>query len=313
MKKLQLTIVYFFVCAFFLIKSASAITVAVSIKPLHSLVSMVTEGVLTPSLIVQGNTSPHHFQLSAKSIRQLKNTDVVFIASQYLEIPIYRSLEAKNNLYKGTYNLYQMVKFKGLTLLNFSNDKIIVKSKYNHEVSGTDFHIWLDPENAKAILVAVANVLSQKDPVHTDIYKANVNKYSEKLDQLNETLGQKLSIYKNLPFVFYHNGFAYLENRYDLHSKGVIQTGSHAVSHFLVNTFSNKSLLQLASFIKSNGIACVFVEPEFNNATLLKYFRNNHINYSVIDPIGFNLLPGIDLYFNLMLKNAEAFKRCLLK
>ncbi len=61
------------------------VPVVVSIKPLHSLVSGVMEGVGTPSLIVQGASSPHTYSLTPSQARTLQRAKVIFWAGHELE------------------------------------------------------------------------------------------------------------------------------------------------------------------------------------------------------------------------------------
>ncbi|MBO23435.1 MAG: zinc ABC transporter substrate-binding protein, partial [Rhodospirillaceae bacterium] len=59
--------------------------VVVSIKPIHSLVAGVMQGIGTPSLIVQGGGSPHAFTLRPSNARALQNADVIFWVGPSLE------------------------------------------------------------------------------------------------------------------------------------------------------------------------------------------------------------------------------------
>ena len=54
------------------------INVVASVKPLHSLVSGVTEGVQKPDLIVKGAASPHTYSLKPSQAKQLEEADLVF-------------------------------------------------------------------------------------------------------------------------------------------------------------------------------------------------------------------------------------------
>lgn len=51
--------------------------VAVTIKPLHSLVSMVTAGVSTPSLILPDGASPHAYALRPSDMRKISSADLL--------------------------------------------------------------------------------------------------------------------------------------------------------------------------------------------------------------------------------------------
>ena len=52
--------------------------VIASIKPLHSLVSYVMDGVGTPGILVDGSSSPHTFQLKPSHATMLQEADIMF-------------------------------------------------------------------------------------------------------------------------------------------------------------------------------------------------------------------------------------------
>ena len=59
--------------------------VVTSIKPLHSLVSYVMNGVGRPDLLVDGSSSPHTFQLKPSHATMLQEADIVFWIGEDLE------------------------------------------------------------------------------------------------------------------------------------------------------------------------------------------------------------------------------------
>ena len=59
--------------------------VITSIKPLHSLVSYVMDGVGTPDVLVDGSSSPHTFQLKPSHATMLQEADIVFWIGEDLE------------------------------------------------------------------------------------------------------------------------------------------------------------------------------------------------------------------------------------
>ncbi len=61
------------------------LSVAASIKPVHSLVAGVMEGVGTPALVVRGAGSPHTYSLRPSEARALDRADVVFWVGEDLE------------------------------------------------------------------------------------------------------------------------------------------------------------------------------------------------------------------------------------
>ena len=65
--------------------AASDLKVLVSIKPFHSLVSAIMQGVSEPLLLLNGNNSPHSFALRPSSAESLQQVDLVFWAGETLE------------------------------------------------------------------------------------------------------------------------------------------------------------------------------------------------------------------------------------
>jgi len=67
--------------------------VVVSIKPIHSLVATVMQGVGTPGLIVEGAASPHTYSLRPSQAAKLSSADVVFWVGHELEAFLEKPIE----------------------------------------------------------------------------------------------------------------------------------------------------------------------------------------------------------------------------
>ncbi len=59
-------------------EAADAPVVVTSIKPIHSLVSAIMQGVGTPELIVDGAASPHTYNLKPSDASALQSAKVIF-------------------------------------------------------------------------------------------------------------------------------------------------------------------------------------------------------------------------------------------
>lgn len=59
--------------------------VVTSIKPIHSLASMLMDGIGAPKLIVDGSNSPHNFTLKPSHAKMLQNADLVFWIGEDIE------------------------------------------------------------------------------------------------------------------------------------------------------------------------------------------------------------------------------------
>lgn len=281
--------------------SSKALLVATSIKPLYSLVSMVAGNVGTTTLIVKGNTSPHHIKLSTKNYYDINKADVVFIISKNLEAPIYKATQNKQKL-------YEAIKFPNLTLLDVDNSTILFKKGDNTPSKKVNIHIWLNPYNAQVIVKNVANILSAKDPKNAAIYQKNADVAVQKLENLITKVQKELNAI-SYNFLFYHNGFSYFEDKFKIASKGSLVTGTQANEAF-GNLLSTKKLLALGTLLKEYNIKCVFTEPQFHDLVLLKFLKQHNIEHKELDPVGFNLVPNKDLYFTLIQNIANTISSC---
>ena len=70
------------------------IKVVTTIKPLHSLVANVMQGVGEPSLIIEGSTSPHSFTLKPSHAKLLEEADLIFWIGEGIETFMERPLES---------------------------------------------------------------------------------------------------------------------------------------------------------------------------------------------------------------------------
>ena len=61
------------------------IKVVTSIKPIHSLATLLMEGIGSPKLIVDGSNSPHNFSLKPSHAKMLQNADLVFWVGEDIE------------------------------------------------------------------------------------------------------------------------------------------------------------------------------------------------------------------------------------
>ncbi|MDA9734909.1 zinc ABC transporter substrate-binding protein [SAR116 cluster bacterium] len=92
-------ITYIFIVLFAGSLTANAeIKVVTTIKPLHSLISNVMDGVGEPSLIIEGSTSPHSFVLKPSHAKMIEQADIIFWIGEDIETFMEKPLEsiAKN-------------------------------------------------------------------------------------------------------------------------------------------------------------------------------------------------------------------------
>ncbi|MDG2416243.1 MAG: zinc ABC transporter substrate-binding protein, partial [Pelagibacterales bacterium] len=148
--------------------------VIASIKPLHSLISYVMDGVGTPDLLVDGSSSPHTFQLKPSHATMLQEADIVFWIGEDLESFLETPLQsiAKNSRHIALMNSdeIELLKFREKNIFGSHDeheehaDEHEGNDDHGHAHGEYDMHFWLDPGIAKTIVKIVARELSEIDP-----------------------------------------------------------------------------------------------------------------------------------------------------
>ena len=95
--------------------SHADIKVVASIKPIHSLVSAVAQGIVEPTLLVKGAGSPHTYSLKPSQAKELQQADIVFWMGHDLEAFLENSIDniATNSI------VVPLMESKELAKLNF--------------------------------------------------------------------------------------------------------------------------------------------------------------------------------------------------
>jgi len=304
--------------------------VVVSIKPLHSIVSAVMQGVGEPKLIVQGAGSEHVYSLKPSDAEAIEHAKVIFWAGPSMETFLDKPIDTLGEGAK----VVALGEADGLTRLKFreggpfeahdhgheeGHDHAHDDKKHDHaaEASETghdhhhahdeyDLHFWLDPQNGKVLATDIAKTLSASDPEHAAQYEKNARDYGEKVDALTREIASELEPVKDKPFIVFHDAYQYFENRF-----GVKAAGSITVSPEKAPGAAR--IKEIHDKIKSLGAACVFSEPQFEPKLVKTVIDGTDAKTGVLDPLGAELKDGPDLYPQLIRNLADSLKTCLSK
>jgi zinc transport system substrate-binding protein len=275
---------------------SAGVQVVASIRPVHSLVSAVMEGVGKPGLIVQGGGSPHHYVMKPSGARALQNADLVFWIGRGLENFLIQPLEKL----AGAAVVIDLAAAPGVELVEIRHGG----HDDEHGARHMDMHFWLDPEIAAVMVKRIAEALVVADPEHSALFRRNAKTAVARLHALTENLSAKLSPVRHVPFAVYHGSFQYFEKRFHL---SAFSTGISGVG----NTPGAGKIAKIRDKMRRNGTKCIFSEPQFNRRIIEMISRATGADHAVLDPLGGHLEPGPELYFNLMQDNSDSLKNCL--
>jgi len=309
------------------------IKVVTSIKPIHSLVSYVMDGVGTPDLIVDGYNSPHGFSLKPSHAKMLQEADIVIYVGEGLEEFLKKPLKSISQ--KSI--KFELLKQSGMKKLKFRERNIFEghedhddhghgkkkkddqddhdhdkkAKKDDHDDHGHDDHghghgefdphIWLDPMNAKIIVKKVTNQLSKLDKENSSTYKSNSKKALKEIDDLIKQV--KFNINKDSKIVVFHDAYQYFEKRFEVNIIGALTVNADVLP-------GAEQLAEIREVIEHDKVTCVLSEPQFNPRIVEIIANDTNTNMGVLDPLGANLVKGKNLYFDLIKNILISFENC---
>jgi len=192
--------------------SAHAATVSVSNHPMFLLSQAVTEGTPSANQILQAGDVGHHGSISPNDKKAIQDSKFVVWFGPSLENSLTGSLEMAPN----AIDLFAFDAFTRHPLRDIQGKPI----------AGTfDPHIWLDPENAKAITRALAVIHSHANPKYKSTYQANAKKFAQRMDNAVAKIQQ--STQKQRPYWAYHDAYQYIENATQIKLAGSLSPDHH--------------------------------------------------------------------------------------
>ncbi len=280
------------------------VRVAASIKPVHSLVAAVMEGIGEPALIVQGAGSPHTYSLKPSQAVDIEKAQIIFWIGPEIESFLQKPIEtiganAEAVALGSSVGIITLKPREGGTF-EIEYDE----SDASHAHDGIDPHLWLDPENAKAIVSEIAKMLSQADPANGARYKANAAAELARLDALEREVEGILAPVRGRHFIVFHDAYQYFEHRFGLAASGSITVNPEIAP-------SAARIREIQSKVRELGAVCVFAEPEFEPRLVTTVTEGSNAKSGVLDPLGASLKEGPDLYFDLIRNMARSLRDCL--
>lgn len=174
---------------------------------------------------------------------------------------------------------------------------------HDHSHDGIDPHAWMDPENGKAWLDAMAAELSRLDPENAGTYYANAAAAKQEIDAVTDDIATALAPLRDMQFIVFHDAYQYFETRFDIPAAGAISLGD-------ASDPSPARVEEIRDLVTERDITCAFAEPQFDPGILKAVFSGTETTTAVIDPMGTDIPTGPGFYPEFLRAIAASFERC---
>jgi zinc transport system substrate-binding protein len=313
-------------------------TVVTDIPAVHALVSTVMQGVGEPEMILPPGASPHGYAMRPSEAAALQSADVVVWIGEALTPWLERAIDT---LAPDAVSV-ELLAAPGATTHEFRDGATFEKHDHDHDEheehahddhahdetaaadhdheddahdapahddhahdhDGVDPHAWLDPENGKVWLDAIAAALSAADPVNAGAFFQNAAAGKAELDALIADISADLAPVRDRGFVVFHDAYQYFEARFGVEATGAISLGDAAAP-------SPARVAEIKGAIEAMDAACVFSEPQFEPALVETVIEGTNARSGVLDPLGAKLPLGPSLYPALLSNMRDSLLDCL--
>jgi len=282
--------------------------VVASVKPIHSLVAAIMGDTGSPELLVSGGASPHTFSLKPSHAASLSRADLVFWVGPDLEGFLVGPIA---NLAQENASV-SLMRAEGVSLLDAREGGVWGAHedhdghRHGHEEEETDHsldpHLWLDIDNALALVSSIEKQLSKTYPDLAATFSENASGLRQSLQTLDADLMEQLSPVTDTPYIVFHDAYQYFEERYDLSPAGSVTA----------NPEVRPGARRIADLKQaSDNAICVFAEPQFEARILQLLTEDDGVRLGYLDPLGSALPAGPDHYAETLKSLANSITDCL--
>ena len=335
--------IFFGLAPLFLSFSAKAdVKVVTTIKPLHSLVSSVMEGVGEPSLIIEGTNNPHTFVFKPSHAELLEQADIVFWIGEDLEAFMEKPLDslasnAKKVAFMDLASIEKM-KFREENIFDDHDDhdghddeheghddhddhdahKDDDHDDHDDHDGHDDEHEGHDDHHGHAHGEFDAHIwldpMNAKEMVHEiahelgDLDPKNKEIYESNANKTLKSLDKLIedvnnSIAKDVSYIVFHDAYQYFEKRFGVSSAGALTLNPDVLP-------GAKQIADVQDLISDKNIKCIFSEPQFNPKIIETLASDMDISTGIMDPLGAYIDKGNSMYFDLIKQISNSINKC---
>lgn len=266
------------------------IEVAATIFPLQDITQQIVGETMEVGLILPPGASPHTFDPSPSTLRDLQSTTVIFAIGHGLDDWSYTIAENTPAEIVVVDNRIELLEYE-----EHEADDEHEEDGHHHE--GEDPHYYLDMENAAIIAATIRDELSNRYPEHAELFAENAANY---IDELLTTHGeletQFLPIRDRTKIITLHDGWNYFAASYGFEIIGTFEPtpGREPTTQYLID---------LQNALDEAGTTTIYSEPQLSTETITAFVQDNDLTIAILDPLGG--LEGRPTYLDLMRYNAE--------
>ncbi|WP_197095148.1 zinc ABC transporter substrate-binding protein ZnuA [Candidatus Erwinia haradaeae] len=302
----------FIVCLSFTTRAA----IVTSIKPIGFIAASIADGITLVKILLPEGASVHNYALRPSDIKHLQEADLVVWIGPEMESFMKKPLEKLPT--QNTIEISQLPGVQSLLLLdqshkesryidqlpNIENHIQFKNHEYHHYHNKYNMHLWMSPEIAIQIAMAIHSKLLGCMPENQDQLNANLQYFKASILTMNKTINQQLAPLKGSNYFVFHDAYTYFEKYYSL-----VPTGYFTINPEIQPGAQHLHYIQMQ--LLSKKIQCVFTEPQFQPIVVKAISRGTNVHFGILDPLGTEISISKDSYVKFLVKLSTQYRSCL--
>lgn len=266
---------------------ASFLKVAVSILPQKYFVERIGGDRVAVEVMIPPGANPAVYDPKPDQLRRLSECQLYFAVRVPFEgvwVQKFRSMYSSLEVLDVT---------EGMELINMAAHthadayESHAHEHHHHEAALKDPHVWLSPPYAALMAKNMLNAMMRKDPENASYYKANYERLSSEIAELDLELQKRFSRHdKSGPrkFMVFHPAWGYFAKTYGLIQLPVELEGKEPKPADL------KKIIQLA---QKEGLKVIFVQPQFSKKSAEVIAEAIGARLVTLDPLAYDWFKTI--------------------
>jgi len=261
----------------------ASVKVSVSIKPIHSIVALLTQDLTVPDLLIDDNQTAHHFFMRPSHARKITNSDLVVLVDKNFE--------------KGFQKIISNLDNRKIFFFSDTSKRIINSKHDEHDEEILNPHLWLDRENVINFAKILSNKLMEIDPVNKKQLQKNLDLFLKKFSEVSRI---NLSNEDKKIVILQSNSAEYFLNDNNIKHFQIISNNHE-------EHISMKKYNEIIKLSEGNKIACVVVDDNSNSDLLKNLAKELNTQLVFVDIVSHDTKD----FYKFFQSISERFSTCL--
>ncbi len=288
-------------------------TLVCTTYPIRLLTETVADGldsVRIELLVPAGTGCPHDYVLTATDMRLLMRADAVILNGLGLDGFVRNSLKSVQTdavLIDSSVAIGEHLPSRIPSVAHRHDQAGEGEHEHQHDTGqrAVNPHLFVSPRLAARLVIYIAEQLSEMDPDHADVYKANAREAADRLQNLSREMAAAARDFERRRIVAQHDVFDYLARDLGLDVVAVIQ-GRHG--HEPTAT----ELRRLIRIVRDLEVAAVIAEPQYRENVPALLAAETGVPLVTLDPVAGGPVDGdLAYYETVMRSNLRLLQRLL--